>query len=401
MSDWINLSLLYKDSDEKISEYINYQEQIGIVHGRIDLPTSFVNYGMYLIKEYSSRVLRESVLGVDELANALIIMNKIFDIGLSLMSESYQGSLVFNEKEAQAFKLQCSTHNLAFDCEKLRTSLANWMRELLLSIHQENFNISDTSTVRYSDFGLWVTHKAKLFLSNSQYESLAQLLNNMDDAMILLIKEFKQAEKRKESLMTLNISVSKTLWILDDIAREIIDKDNGRDTLTRLFNRRYLETVLRHETDCSLKNDLIFGLIVLDIDYFKKINDNFGHDNGDEVLAQLANILTHEVRAGDFVFRLGGEEFLIILSDITEKVLAKVAEKIRLAVEHSKFFLKDGQELQVTVSAGVAIHDGHPDFQRTLKRADEALYEAKRTGRNRVLVAQQLVMTYASLENLV
>jgi diguanylate cyclase len=212
----------------------------------------------------------------------------------------------------------------------------------------------------------------------------------MDEAMTVLINEFNQLEKRKGNLITLNISVSRALWVMSDIAKEIIYKDNGRDPLTHLFNRRYLNTVLRHETECSLQRNLIFGLVMIDIDFFKKINDTFGHDNGDVVLAQLADILMSQVRAGDFVFRLGGEEFLIVLSDIDEKVLERIGNKLRLEVENTKFILRDEREISLTVSIGAAMHDAHPDFQRTLKRADDALYEAKRNGRNQVVVAKTL-----------
>ena len=212
-----------------IADYINYQLQIGHVHGRIDLPVSFVSYGMYLIKEKICLILKESLSDFDEMADSLIITNQILDIGLALMNESYQGDLVFNEKETQAFKLQFSSRNLAFDCERLRTSLANWMRELLLAIQQENFCISNNATIRHSDFGLWVVHKSKLFLSNTEYESLSKLLNNMDDAMIALIEDFSDLEKRKTNISYLNVFVSKTLWILNDITKAIIDKDNGRD----------------------------------------------------------------------------------------------------------------------------------------------------------------------------
>jgi diguanylate cyclase len=401
MKDWINLSLSYKHNDEIIASYISFQLQVGHVHGRIDLPVSLVNHGMYLIKEKVSQILKNSAFERDKLADGLIILNQIFDIGLSLINESYQGDLVFNEKEAQAFKLQFSSQNLAFDCERLRASLSNWMRELLLDIHQENFDIAHTTTIRHSDFGLWVTHKSKLFLSNLEAEPLIKLLNAIDDAMISLIKDFSNTEKRKAALMALNVSVSKALWILDDIAKEIIAKDNGKDPLTRLFNRRYLDTVLRHETECSLKNDLIFGVMMLDIDFFKKINDSFGHDNGDRVLMQLAEVLTHAVRAGDFVFRLGGEEFLIILSDIDENILERVAQKLRVEVQNTKFLLNDDNELAITISIGVAIHNGHPDFQLTLKQADEALYKAKNNGRNRVEVAKAVGMTYADLDSLI
>ena len=388
LKNWIDLSLLYKYDNKMIDEYIDYQLHIGHIHGRINLPISFVDYGMYILKTEISKILKQSGFERGELAEGLIIINQIFDLGLALMNESYQGDLVFNEKEAQAFKLQFSTQNLARDCERLRTSLANWMREFLLTIQQENFDISQASTLRHSDFGLWIVHKAKLFLTRSDYESLLQLLDDMDEKMEKLIANFADPEKRKENLLAINVFISKALWILDDIAKDIIDKDNGRDPLTRLFNRRYLDTVLRHETECSLKNDSVFGLLMLDIDFFKQINDTFGHDNGDLVLEQLADILSNNIRAGDFVFRLGGEEFLIVLSDINEKFLEKVGNKLRKEIEENVFILKEKQELSVTISVGVAMHDGHPDFKRTLKLADEALYDAKHSGRNCVIVAK-------------
>ncbi len=129
----------------------------------------------------------------------------------------------------------------------------------------------------------------------------------------------------------------------------------------------------------------------------KKINDTYGHDEGDRVLMQLAEILTTEVRAGDFVFRLGGEEFLIVLGDVTDKVLHNVAEKVRMTVSNTPFRLSDHRTLDITVSLGAALHDGHPDFQRTLKLADEALYQAKNTGRNRVVAASQPPVTYGKI----
>ncbi|MCK9636132.1 MAG: GGDEF domain-containing protein [Methylobacter tundripaludum] len=387
LSAWIDLAFSYKYNSKLITEYIDYQITIGHIHGRVDVPMSFVVYGMFIIKDEVIRLLEESSFNRDDLATAMILANQIMDLGLALINESYQGDLVVNEKDVQSFKLQFSTHNLAIDCERLRASLSDWMRELLLNIQQERINISSLPNIRHSNFGLWVTHKAKLFLADSEYEMLLRLLNNMDESMCALTAEFDQLDKRKEKLNSLDQYVSKTMWLLENIAKDIIAQDSGRDPLTRLFNRRYLDTVLRHETECSLKNNLTFGLVTLDIDFFKKINDTYGHDSGDKVLEQLANILAHQVRAGDFVFRLGGEEFLIVLSDIDEVVLKRIGEKIRLEVESTKFVIEKEPSLTVTISVGVAMHDGHPDFLRTIKLADEALYEAKRNGRNCLVVA--------------
>jgi len=168
---------------------------------------------------------------------------------------------------------------------------------------------------------------------------------------------------------------------------------SSKDTLTHLLNRRYLDTVLRQETDFSLHKNMLFGLVYVDIDFFKRVNDNYGHNNGDKILVQIAEVLTNNVRTGDFIFRLGGEEFLIILGDITIETVARVAEKIRMSIENHAFMIDKNRSLDVTVSLGTAVHDGHPDYAQTMKLADEALYQAKESGRNKVVAAEQSIAT--------
>jgi len=398
MVHWINIAFLYRDSEEEREEYINYQVSIGHIHARIDIPVGLVNYGMFFFKKHIVALLLDSKLDREELNKATLLTSQVLDCALGIMNQSFQGDLMVNEKDSESFKLQFTTHNLAFDCERLRTSLSDWMRDLLLTIQQERFEPAHFPTIRSSNFGLWVTHKAKLFLSNrSEYTNLIQLLDDSDEALMMLIKEYEDGGRRKEILKNLNGYISNAIWLLGDIAKEIIEKDNGRDSLTRLFNRRYLDTVLRHETECSLQNDLLYGLLTIDIDFFKKVNDTHGHDAGDKVLVQLADILTRHVRAGDFVFRLGGEEFLIVLGGISLPIISGVSEKIRNAVEMHDFIVNESQSIKVTVSIGTAIHDGHPDFNRTIKHSDLALYEAKNTGRNRICVAKVNPLTYVEL----
>lgn len=391
LSAWIHSAFAYRDNSELINDYIDYQIKIGHIHGRIDIPMSFVVYGMFLIKKEVMRLLRESSLSGDDLPTAMILASQILDINLALINESYQGDMVTNEKDVQSFKLQFSAHNLAMDCERLRASLSDWMRELLLNIQQNSLNADTLPTIKHSNFGLWVTHKAKLFLAAAEHQTLVELLIKMDASMQTLAAEYDRPDKRMAAINSLNLYISKAMWLLENVAKEIITQDSGRDPLTRLFNRRYLDTVLRHETECSLKSNLTFGLVMVDIDFFKQVNDTYGHDGGDRVLSQLANILTQHVRAGDFVFRLGGEEFLVVLSDVNEIVLARVGEKFRAEVESAEFSVAKDTSLAITISIGAALHDGHPDFLRTVKLADEALYKAKHTGRNRVVIAELAV----------
>jgi diguanylate cyclase len=390
MTNWIISVFIYRDSEQTITDYRNYQLSVGYIHSKIGLPVSLVNYGVYVIKQDISLLLVRSHLDRDTLGAALILANQLLNCTSQIINESYEGNLVINEKDSQAFKIQFSTHHLAFDCERLRVSLSDWMRDLLLNAQQDLFNVG-LATIRQSNFGLWVSHKAKLFFADRpELSSLVCLLNDMDDILQDLAKYQNNKQQKQALLIKLNTLVSQTSWVLGELAKEIIDQDSGRDSLTHLFNRRYLDTVMHHETASSLKTGVCFGVIILDIDYFKSINDTYGHDNGDKVLEQLADILTHEVRAGDFVFRLGGEEFLIVLGDVNERIICSVAEKIRLTISNSIFKLANNKNLTITVSIGVAIHDGHPDFQRTIKLADDALYQAKENGRNQVMSAKQL-----------
>jgi diguanylate cyclase len=305
--------------------------------------------------------------------------------------------MVINEKNEQALKMHISTHNLALDYERLCTSLSEWMRNLLMLIAQNKYDVSTQPTIRHSNFGLWISHKAHLFLmGRRELTILVTQLDNIDEEMrrLAIYSHQKNMFAVEESLNKLNDFISNSIWVLSNMAKDMIEEENGRDPLTHLFNRRYLETVMRHETSYSLDHGILFGAVMVDIDFFKRINKTHGHENGDRVLEQLAEILTQQVRLGDFIFRLGGEEFLIILADIDLDVMQRVAEKIRSMVAGCAFKLSEQKTLSMTVSLGTAIHDRHPDFTRTIKLAAEALYVAKENGRNRVVAADQSRMTY-------
>lgn len=158
-----------------------------------------------------------------------------------------------------------------------------------------------------------------------------------------------------------------------------------RDRLTGLYNRLALERIIEGSVSAN-EDEGKYGLVILDLDHFKKFNDTHGHQAGDKLLEDLARLLEDRVRSQDKVVRYGGEEFLVVLNEADLTIAAMVAEKIRKAIEDRRFLLPDGQPApQVTASLGIASSpvDGH-DFDAVLKVADTRLYQAKNTGRNRV-----------------
>jgi len=158
------------------------------------------------------------------------------------------------------------------------------------------------------------------------------------------------------------------------------------DPLTGLFNRRYMETHVETLVQRSASRGKPLSVLILDIDYFKSINDTFGHDAGDEVLREFADRLKKSIRGIDLACRYGGEEFVVVMPDTDLGVAALVAERIRRRIAGEPFPIGEGgRPLEVTISVGIAARIGpDDDAAQILKRADEALYRAKRDGRNRV-----------------
>jgi diguanylate cyclase (GGDEF)-like protein len=156
------------------------------------------------------------------------------------------------------------------------------------------------------------------------------------------------------------------------------------DPLTDLLNRRAIIELMNYEYKRTLRNDTSFSIIMIDIDHFKLVNDNNGHDCGDHVIKSVAKHIRAQLREHDQVSRWGGEEFLILIPDTPIDQAPTIAEKIRAQVAKNVVTYKQN-EIKVTISIGVASYSSGDDLDRVIKRADERLYKAKRQGRNCVV----------------
>ena len=175
--------------------------------------------------------------------------------------------------------------------------------------------------------------------------------------------------------------VSFTAIAHDITDKKIIEKMSTTDTLTGLFNRRRLEVISSEEISRFNRYGSNFSVILFDIDFFKLVNDTYGHQTGDDALVQIAKTLKYNARKTDFVSRWGGEEFLIIASETDIDNAFGFAEKIRMRIEDFAF----PSVGKITVSCGVAQYKAEETFSNLMSRVDNALYEAKDTGRNRVI----------------
>jgi diguanylate cyclase len=206
-----------------------------------------------------------------------------------------------------------------------------------------------------------------------------------------LMGELSNAATRTSQLQS---NLSETSRELDAI-RESLNNAEQRantDTLTGLPNRRALDEFLRTAQISAMEGDLSLGLFMIDIDHFKRFNDNFGHGVGDQVLRLISNVLRERLRDEDLAARYGGEELIAVLPGATLAVCEGVAERIRQAIAECQLTRRSTGELLpgVTVSIGIAQFRFGESAAQLIERCDNALYLAKRTGRNRVVTEERL-----------
>jgi len=158
------------------------------------------------------------------------------------------------------------------------------------------------------------------------------------------------------------------------------------DELTGLYNRRYFDRHLALMLDKAQEQGRDLAVMMLDIDYFKRVNDSWGHDAGDKILKEFSLRLQRNIRGVDLACRYGGEEFMVLMPDTDHAQAQKIGERVRSAIEGTKFEAGVKKPLGITVSAGIALIEGKLDTPESMvKRADIALYKAKEDGRNRVV----------------
>jgi diguanylate cyclase len=218
------------------------------------------------------------------------------------------------------------------------------------------------------------------FLHKRLHDSIRQLVIQFHSTGSVSTTDFDQVNAKKNAL-EYNLSTLRFL---------IFDHVFNIDPLTLAFNRNKLLSTLERERERVSRTDEQCSIVMVDLDFFKKINDTYGHLFGDVVLSQLASFLRNSLRPMDLIFRYGGEEFLLYLPSTDKKTALSVLDRIRSDIEKNEFMISNddqGQHIHVTASFGVSKLEPTRDIGESIKLADQALYKAKSDGRNRVVWA--------------
>ncbi len=272
---------------------------------------------------------------------------------------------------------QLSREQLLLEIKKLRWELEEVRRE------KADLEILLETTTSHAD-----TVAALLHESNQQLQ--AEIAERVRTEVAL-----KTTQAELQSLLTRVSSDKADLEIIlettmahADLVEDILHNECIRDPLTGLFNRRYLREFLVRELDHAQLHHLPLGLIMIDIDHFKRVNDTFGHDAGDLVLQEVSRLLQQSLHHSDIGCRYGGEELVVILPDTSLLETRKRAEQLRQEVKQLKINYLNEAVSGLAISLGIACFPEHGQTEiELIKAADAALYQAKALGRDRVVVA--------------
>lgn len=194
------------------------------------------------------------------------------------------------------------------------------------------------------------------------------------------ITDIRRIERKlKESHDRLEVQVQERTKELTQ-ALEEMEKLSVTDTLTNLHNRYKIEEILKNEIIRAERYNRCFGLLMLDIDFFKDVNDKYGHIQGDEILKEFADILKTHTRDSDYIGRWGGEEFLVIIPESSLEAIVGFAERIRSGILDHRFDVVG----KITVSIGATLYKNGDTVESLISKADDAMYISKKSGRNSV-----------------
>ena len=329
-----------------------------------DLPTSCMSFPLLLQKD-GLTVARDPIGLTEE--NALIYAGK-FEIGDTvrfsfaniedLTDNLHEYFNVIKTKPAQAVYIYSCTARKALLAEKLMDEI--------------NILESLAPTAGFFTFGEYF-----------HADNIAELLNVT--TTFLLLSEIDEANKNKKLIKSKTQDfdpIRKALTHLVKVTTKELENLSTHDSLTRLYNRsEYLYTIKKKIKSAQRYNNS-FGLILIDIDFFKLVNDNYGHDVGDDILKKFASLLKENIREDDFVARWGGEEFVIIANTLQQEGVIHLVEKLQKKISEVCFLPVP----KLTASFGITTYQEGDNHMELFKRVDNALYMAKNNGRNQYII---------------
>lgn len=284
----------------------------------------------------------------------------------------------------------------AQELDKMLNSHRNWVyrlnKTLICGLEPTNEMVATDAHVHCA-FGHWLETRAKeLDLDAATLDNLVNRHKKVHDLARDMALTVSSGGTIEEALFDDFLQSSERFVGLIEAAYDaLIASINATDPLTGAENRSLMTVRLEERKRLAGSKNNKAWVVMIDLDHFKSVNDDYGHEIGDQVLKGFGALVRDHIRSDDLFFRYGGEEFLLCISGVTENTVARVAERLRRASAQKTYKVKGDGELSVTASFGIADLTAHAELSGAINAADSAMYAAKKAGRDRVVFDQVTV----------
>ena len=351
-----------------------------------DLRIPYVDFikGTNILEEYFLIHSQEETSSVD-------LMEEIFNYFKIMKSFTAKGylnrMLEEDKKDIDSFFEQTANHDDTYLPKSIISEKITWLKEMLHAIENDlDFSVDEGQSLLKD----WLSEMSFLSLEKREF------FENLEERLIINTQNLFYFLKKSEyleilPLYTSLLSIYKLTLMMNnaitiEYANKIID-DMQLDSLTQLFRKDLFEEMLKKEISYAKRNDGYYTSIVyIDLDNFKSVNDNFGHYSGDKVIEKMGKIIRKNIRGGDIGFRIGGDEFAIILRDANKQQAHNVCKKIKVDFTSYDFLFNENVTFSVGISMGIIdfSKESHEDSSALIKSVDAKLYEAKHRGKNQI-----------------
>lgn len=361
------------------------QQRSGEVHARVGLSPRLVRRAVRALLDACPQLIERHFPNPNQAVRAMGMIYQIVHLAVDEMNSISEAATTRLARSEESYRLMHIWQDITAERERRRAELMEWSQELLAMLFQSGAPNEVARDNGSHPFLLWLRHKAGLLFGEApELTSIRQAVGTIEAEILPELARSRQNPLRAtQAISALHTAIGRIKALMLALFDQSTVPQDGRDTVTGLLSRRYFSTIAKREIELSSERATDFSILLIDIDNFRSVLTKLGYDGSSLILAQFATLMHENVRAGDFTFRVGDDEFLILLVETDREAAMTVAEGLRKRVAQHAFRADAVGSLSLTISIGVCHWDRHPDFQRLLDRADLALRHAKRLGKDR------------------
>lgn len=383
MARWITLLF---DPEVPAPRQLEVQRRTGEVHARIGVPIELLARGAREVKRSLAEHLAREPVAPAQLIEGVQHVYEMIDLAIGRMGAASVADTERQTRTDEAYRLYFLSQDLSAERDRQRSRLLEWAHQILVRNYWAPASESMPQPEPVSsEFSLWLEHKASILFDDApELAQIRERIARIENELLPRLSRMRTSPDEAWPIVAgINDSIGEVKALLSSMFDRFTAAEEGRDTVTpRLLSRRYFPTVAKREIATAQRRGSGFALMLCDLDHFERARESLGAAAADLLLGLVADVLVEHVRAGDFVFRVGDDQFLILLVEMDAGAVMTTAESLRQRIERTQPRSPGQAGMPLRASLGVALFDGHPDYQRLLNRAADALRRAQREGGN-------------------